>query len=307
MAGQINRVLIAGGTGLIGNNLTKALLAAGKEVWILSRSPSEAKAPVGAQLVAWDGRTTEGWLHLIDQVDALVHLAGTSIGGAPWTEGRRQAILESRVEAGQALAGAVRASSARPMLLVQASAIGYYGTSEQATFTETDPAGDDWLAAVCLAWEHATQEVEELGMRRVIIRTGLVLDRRQGILPQMTLPVRLGVGGRIGNGRQWLSWIHIDDEIQAILRLMEDDSAHGAYNLTAPTPQNNAEFTRALAQALHRPYWLPIPALAIRLALGKMSKLVLEGQEVLPKRLQEAGFTFQYPELDGALSEIYSK
>jgi hypothetical protein len=256
--------------------------------------------------VAWDGRTTKGWLHLIDQVDALVHLAGTSIGGAPWTEARRQEILESRVQGGQALAGALRASSARPKLLVQASAIGYYGTSEQTTFTEADPAGDDWLAAVCLAWEHATQDVEELCVRRVIVRTGLVLDGGQGILPQMALPVRLGVGGKIGSGRQWLSWIHVDDEIQAILRLMEDDTAHGAYNLTAPAPQTNAEFMRALAAVLHRPYWLPTPGLAIRLALGKMSKLVLEGQRVLPQRLQESGFAFRYPELGAALETMYT-
>jgi uncharacterized protein len=306
MAGQINRILITGGTGLIGSKLTEALLGAGKEVWILSRRPAEAKAPEGAKLVDWDGRTTERWLYLVDQVDALVHFAGTSLGGGPWTEARRQEILESRILGGQALAGAVRASSARPKLLVQASAIGYYGTSEQATFTETDPPGDDWLAAVCLAWEKATQDVEDLGVRRVIVRTGLVLDRRQGVLPQMALPVRLGFGGPIGSGRQWLSWIHVEDEIQAILRLMEDDTARGAYNLTAPTPQTNAEFMRALAQALHRPYWLPAPAFAIQLALGKMSKLVLEGQKVLPNRLQEIGFTFRYPELGAALEEIYS-
>jgi hypothetical protein len=306
MADQIKKIMITGGTGLIGNRLTRELIGAGKEVWILSRRPAEASAPQGAHRIAWDGRTTEGWLHLVDQVDALVHLAGTSIGGAPWTETRRRDILESRVQGGQALASAIRAASARPKLLVQASAIGYYGTSEEATFTEADPAGYDWLAAVCLAWEHATVGVEELGVRRVIVRTGLVLDRGQGILPQMALPVRLGAGGRIGSGRQWLSWIHIDDEIQAILRLMEDDAANGAYNLTAPAPQTNAEFMRALAAALHRPYWLPTPALAIRLALGKMSKLVLEGQKVFPSRLQEAGFTFRYPELGAALDEIYA-
>ncbi len=305
MTDQINKIMITGGTGLIGTRLAKALIAAGKVVWILSRRPADATAPAGAQLVAWDGRTTEGWQPLLDQVDALVHLAGTSIGGAPWTEARRRDILDSRVQGGQALAAAVRASAARPKLLVQASAIGYYGTSEQATFTEADPAGDDWLAAVCLAWEHATDEVEELGVRRVIVRTGLVLDRGQGILPQMALPVRLGVGGRIGSGRQVLSWIHIDDEIQAILRLMEDATAHGAYNLTAPSPRTNAEFTQSLAAALHRPYWLPVPSLAIQLALGKMSKLVLEGQKVLPQRLQETGFTFRYPELGAALVDIY--
>jgi uncharacterized protein len=305
MAGTIQRILITGGTGLIGVCLTERLLRDGKEVWVLSRNPLTANAPAGAQLVGWDGRTTEGWLHLIDQVDAVIHLAGANLGGAAWTNARRREIVESRVESGQAVAGAFQASSARPRVLVQASAIGYYGESETASFTEKDPPGDGWLETVCIAWENATRNVDELGVRRVILRTGLVLDRDQGILPKIALPFRLGVGGVLGSGRQWMSWIHIEDEINAILYLLGEETAHGAYNLTAPNPLRNAEFEQAMGQALHRPAWIPTPEFAIKLAVGKMSELVLKGQWVLPERLLAAGFPFRYEDLPAALAGIY--
>lgn len=305
MAEKIRSVIISGGTGLIGKALSRRLAAEGKQVRILTRDAAGRKADPGVELIEWDGRTTAGWLERFEGVDMVIHLAGANLGGSPWTAKRRQLIVSSRVESGQALVQAVRTVSQRPRVLIQASAVGYYGDSEEAEFTEDDPPGKGWLPEVCTAWEAATREVEDLGLRRVIIRTGLVLDREEGLLTTMALPVRMGAGGPIGNGRQWMSWIHREDEVNAILSLLENDSAVGAYNLTAPHPRRNADFVRALAGVLHRPYWLPAPAFAVRAVLGKMSELALKGQNVQPKRLEEAGFHFDYPDLTAALADLY--
>jgi uncharacterized protein len=305
MIAPTQRILIAGGAGLIGAALTQKLVDAGNQVWILSRHPEAARAPSGAQLVAWDGRTTDGWLPLVDQADAVIHLAGANIGASVWTDARRKEIVSSRVESGKAVCAAIQSASRRPKVLIQASAIGYYGNSETAFFTEADPAGDGWLPGVCVAWEDATRPVEDLDVRRVVIRTGLVLDRHAGILPRMELPFRLWAGGRLGSGKQWMSWIHIQDEIEAVLFLLENETARGAYNLTAPTPLTNVVFEHCLGKALQRPDWIAAPGFAIRLALGKMSELILQGQRVLPERLSAAGYAFHFTDLPSALADIY--
>ena len=253
-------------------------------------------------------KTMTGWEKLLTDMDVVVNLSGEGIGNKRWTALQKKKILSSRIQAGKAIIDAIKVVSKNadkfPKTLVQVSAIGYYGPSRDEEIVETTSPGKDFLARVCVDWENSTKEAEDFGIRRIIIRTGLVLSKGGGVLARILLPFRLFAGGPIGSGKQWYSWIHIRDEVEAIRFLVESESASGAYNLTAPNPLTNAEFGRQAAKALHRPYWLSAPAAALRLALGEMSTLVLDGQKVLPKRLVEAGFQFNYTNLDSALQEL---
>lgn len=298
------RVLVTGGTGMIGKALTKSLLADGHEAWVLTRRPQAARLPEGAQAIAWDGRTIAGWWELVSRMDAVVNLVGERLSRWPWTEKRRQRFWNSRVEGGHALAEAIRAASPRPKVLIQASGVNYYGPRGLTSVTEADTAGCDYLAELCKAWEDSTELVEELGVRRIIIRSAIVLDARDGILPIMMMPVKLFAGGPLGNGQQGCPWIHLDDEVAAIRFLMENPEESGPFNLTAPTPISSAEFIRILARALKRPYWLPTPAFALRLVLGGMATLVLDGMYLLPKRLQDLGFHFHFDTAESALRDL---
>jgi uncharacterized protein len=298
------KIIIAGGTGQIGGRLSRLLAKSGHEVWVLTRRSGKTSALGNLQFAAWDARTAGAWVRLVDGADVVVNLTGENIGGKPWSAKQLALIRSSRTEAGRALVEAVKAASEKPALLVQASAVGFYGTDKDYALDENSPAGTDLLADICLEWEGSTREVEDLGLRRVIIRTGLVLEKNKGVLPRMLLPFRLFSGGPLGDGRQVLSWIHLEDELAAIKFLIEDPAAAGAYNLTAPAPVTNGEFGRVLARVIHRPFWLAVPAFALKLILGAQSKLVLEGQEVLPERLKQGGFKFQYPYLHEALEDI---
>ena len=297
-------VIIAGGSGLIGQAFTADLLKHGHRVWVLTRRLSQVHLPAGAQAAGWDGASGRGWESVLEQADAVVNLAGENIGAHPWTRERKGRIRESRVQAGQAIVRAIQATGQRPRVLVQSSAVGYYGPCKEETLTEGSPAGRDFLSGVAVDWENSTRTVEELGVRRVIIRTGVVLAAEGGILSRFLYPVRLFAGGPMGSGRQWISWIHMRDQLAAMRFLMEHASAAGAFNVCAPEPVTNAEFVRTLAGVLNRPYWLPAPAFALKLVLGEMSTLVLDGQKVVPARLQELGFRFTYPELDAALENL---
>jgi uncharacterized protein (TIGR01777 family) len=209
------------------------------------------------------------------------------------------------VDAGLAIADAFQKVDKRPPVLIQASGVGYYGPCKKETVAEDSPAGNDFMATVANTWEASTRIVDALGVRRVIIRTSLVLNAHQGVLPLMALPVRFYAGGPLGHGEQGVSWIHLDDEIRAIRYLLENDKARGAYNLSAPNPVSNADFIRALAQALARPCWLPTPAPLLRLALGEMSTLLLDGQYVIPQRLVNLGFVFRYETVQQAFLDLY--
>jgi uncharacterized protein (TIGR01777 family) len=210
------------------------------------------------------------------------------------------------VDAGRAITAAFQKAEKLPAVLIQSSGIGYYGPHDVDPVTENFPAGRDFMASVAAQWEASTQALDDLpSVRRAMIRTSLVLDARQGVLPLMALPVRLFAGGPLGNGRQGVSWIHIDDEIRAIRFLLENEAARGAFNLSAPNPLSNAEFMHGLSKALSRPYWLPAPAFALRAALGEMSTLLLDGQYVLPQRLVELGFEFFYPDADHAFRALF--
>lgn len=299
-------VLISGGTGLIGAALTHSLLADAHRVWILTRNPASANLPAGAQPVAWDGRTNTGWLDVFSQMDVVVNLAGETVGKWPWSEAHKNRILDSRVNAGRAISGAFQKAAKKPAVLIQSSGIGYYGPSGKDPITEEFPAGNDFMANVAAQWEASTRMVDvSMGVRRVIIRTSLVLDARQGVLPLMALPVRFFAGGPLGSGQQGVSWIHIDDEVRAIRFLMENDAARGAFNLSAPNPLSNANFIQDLARVLSRPYWLPTPAFALRTLLGEMSTLLLDGQYALPQRLIKLGFVFRYASAEQAFRALF--
>jgi uncharacterized protein len=299
------RIIITGGSGLIGRELTATLSYAEHEVIVLSRTPDRVQdLPLKAKAVEWDGRTAAGWGQLVDGADAIVNLAGANIGAGRWSAERKKLLLNSRLEAGQAVVEAIRAATQKPRVLVQASAVGYYGPHGNEEVTETTPVGTDFLAQLAKEWEASTAVVEDLGVRRIIARTGIVLSPEGGALPRMMTPFRFFVGGPVGSGRQWFPWIHFTDEVNALKFFVESDSASGAYNLCSPTPLTNAEFSRVLGRRMRRPCWLPVPDLALRLLFGEMADLLLKGQKQLPRRLQRSSFKFIYSSADAALKDI---
>jgi uncharacterized protein (TIGR01777 family) len=305
--------MIVGGTGLVGGGLASDLVADGHSVVILSRRPEAAARRFSAgEVVAWDGRTHAGWGRHVDGVDAIVNVAGETIGGTNlaqiffqrWTAAKKRRILESRANAGRAIVEAIKAAQKKPAMLLQMSAVGYYGPRGDEDIDENAAPGTDFLAGVCVEWERSTEEVEQLGVRRVVVRTGLVLSTRGGLFPVVLLPFRLFVGGPLGSGRQGFSWMHAEDHRRALRFLIESPKAAGVFNLTSPNPVSNEQLGREVARSLHSPYWFPTPAFLLRLALGEKSMLVLEGQRVIPRRLTEAGFDFLHPELGTALEDL---
>jgi uncharacterized protein (TIGR01777 family) len=298
------KILITGGTGLIGRALARTLLEAGHDVFILSRNPAGVVAPNGAKIYGWDGETDRGWGQFVEQADAVVNLAGENIGAGRWSEERKERILQSRVRAGKAIVEAIHNAKDKPAVLIQASAVGYYGVHGDEMIDESAPAGDDFLAGVAKVWEESTKPVEELGIRRVIIRSGIVLDPNQGALPRLLKPFRLFAGGPLGSGAQWMPWIHLQDEVGAIIHLLKDSRSSGVYNLCAPEPVRNADFGKAVSRVLKSPYWIPVPAFVLRLLLGEMSTLVLDGQRAVPLRLMNNGYQFKFEKVDKALLDL---
>jgi uncharacterized protein len=299
------KVLIAGGSGFMGRHLIESLVADNHRVCVLTRDPGRPIARV--QLVGWDGKTTSGWGHLLDEMDAVVNLCGLSTSSWPWTERKKQRFLDSRVEPGRALASAIKAASHRPKVFIQMSGINHYGLRGEGIADESTPPGDDYLAQLTVAWENATKPVEEVGVRHVVCRTAVVLASDAILMWLMALPVRLLVGGRFGSGNQAMPWIHIDDQIGAIRFLMENPDASGPYNLIAPQTTSNAEFMRSLAKVLQRPYWFPYPKFLLRLVLGEMSVLILEGRFSRPEHLFEMGYNMHFSELEAALRDVFKK
>jgi len=303
------RVAITGATGFIGRRLVDRLLADRPEVVALTRDPTRARAtlPRAARAVRWDPRAGTVDATALRDLDAVVHLAGESVAGGRWTAARKAAIRDSRVLGTDALVRALTAApaDARPRALVAASAIGIYGDRGDVELDERAPPGDDFLAAVCSAWEAAARGAADLGVRVAIVRIGIVLGRDGGVLGRMLPLFRLGLGGRLGSGRQWMSWIHVDDLVALFVSALADDAVTGVLNGVAPRPVTNAEFTRTLAAALARPAILPAPAFALRLALGEMATLLLASQRVVANAAALArGFRFEYAELTSALADL---
>ncbi len=298
-----DRVLISGGTGLIGSRLVESLHASRVPVRILSRSaPSGQQAPdANVERLQWDG------IHLPDgalrECAAVVHLAGEPVFGGPLTANRRRRIASSRIDSTRAIAAALRSapSAERPASFVCASAVGFYGSREDKVLDESAGPGSGFLSEVCQQWEAAAATAAD-ALRVVSLRTGIVLARDGGALPMMALPFRFGVGGRMGNGRQWVPWIHIDDVVALIRRVLHNDSLHGAVNVVSPQPVRNAELSEAIARTLHRPCLLPVPALALRLALGTLSDELLGSRRCTPQRMLDDRFEFAHTEIGSALA-----
>jgi len=293
------KVLIAGGSGFLGTALRKSLKRDGHDVFILTRHASNQ----GNQ-IQWDGKTTEGWGHIVKDMDAVVNLTGFGLEHWPWTTRQKQKFVDSRVIPGGALVAAIRSAERRPRVFIQTSGINRYGLRGKGIADETTPPANDFLAELTVPWEDSTRPVEDFGIRRVIIRNAVVLARSAGLFSLMTIAPRLFFGGTFGDGRQAMPWIHITDHTNAMRFLLENENATGPYNLVSPQPTSNAEFMQAITKALHRPYWFHVPKFLLRLALGEMSVLLTEGRYSKPKRLIELGFEFQFGQLQSAMEDL---
>jgi uncharacterized protein (TIGR01777 family) len=294
------KVLMAGGSGFMGTACAESLRASGHDVSILTR-----RAANRPDQIHWDGRTVEGWDRRLGEMDAVVNVTGFGLEHWPWTQSQKRRFHDSRVLPGRALVTAIRNSARRPGVFLQISGINHYGLRGEGIADESTPPAEDYLAQLTVQWEAATQSVEELGLRRIVARTAVVLDARGGLLPLMALPVRLFIGGPMGDGRQAVPWIHLADQTGALKFLLENEKARGVFNLIAPTPTSNADFMRAIAKALHRPYWFPTPAFLLRAILGEMSALVIAGRYARPRRLLEFGYEFRFPAIDQALKDLF--
>jgi uncharacterized protein (TIGR01777 family) len=304
------RVFVTGGTGLLGSRLVRALSLRGDTVTALTRRPEAARERLGhgATIVEGDPMRTGTWMDAVAECDAGIHLAGENIFARRWNAAFKELLHASRVQSTnnvvQALARAPCTADGRPKALVNASAIGYYGPRGDEELDESSPAGDDFLARLCVEWEHAAKQADSHGVRVAIVRVGVVLDKEGGALAQMLRPFKLGVGGRTGSGNQWISWIHHSDMIGILLLALDNSAAGGPINATAPHPLPNRDFAKALGRALHRPAVLPTPALALRVILGGVAQLVTTGQRVLPRQALALGYTFRFPTIDAALADI---
>jgi len=298
------KVAITGATGFVGSRLVERLQAQGHQPLILTRNRASAdRAFPTLEIVAYTPTESGSWQQAIAGCDAVVHLAGEPIAESRWTPERKQEILNSRQLSTQKIVEAIAQANPKPTVLVNASAIGYYGTSETATFDESSPAGNDFLAEVCQAWEAEAQKVKDAGVRLVILRLGIVLGDG-GALAKMTPPFKVFAGGPIGTGRQWFSWIHRDDLVNLILEALSRKDIEGVFNATAPNPVRMTELCQTIGETLNRPSWLPVPSFALEALLGEGAKVVLEGQQVLPKRTTSYGFKYRYPTVKQALAEI---
>lgn len=294
-------ILITGGTGLIGRQLCKALSAEGHELTVLSRNPASVPLKCGAGVKAiaslseWQPSQT---------FDAVINLAGEPIVDARWTAQRKQLLWDSRVTLTGELVRHIAAASHKPSVLLSGSAVGYYGDRGDSILDESEPAGEGFAADLCKAWEDAARVAENSGVRVCLLRTSPVLSSDGGMLARMLPPFRLGLGTRLGNGRQWMGWVHIEDYVAMVLRLLHDGQMRGPYNMAAPQPVTNAEFTASLAAALHRPALFIAPAMLLKLAMGESASLLLEGQRVVPKKMESAGYRFAFPNLNDALNNL---
>jgi uncharacterized protein (TIGR01777 family) len=304
------RIVITGGTGFLGRPLANALVDAGHSVTILTRgAPRLDRQPENRiRAVPWTPDGSAGaWASELDGADAVVNLAGESIAATRWTAAQKERILESRRVATRSVAAAIARASRPPSLLLNGSAVGFYGPCGAEVITETANAGDDFLAHVCDVWEKEAQVAASDRTRVVRLRTGLVLEKDGGALPQMLTPFKLGAGGPVGSGRQYWPWIHRADWVALARWIIETPAVSGAVNASAPNPVTNADFARSLGRALHRPAFLPAPAFALRLLLGEMADaLLLSGQRAVPRHAEQGGFTFRYRQVDEALGAIFA-
>lgn len=296
------KVLVSGGSGFIGRALCSSLVASGHTVGVVSRRPERTARQLPRSI---DMRASvedfQGF-----EPEVIINLAGEPIANRRWTEARKQRLIQSRVGMTDALVSLAGAASEPPKIFISASAVGFYGDCGDAEVTEARPHGDGFSATLCQQWEHAAEKAGAVCGRVCIMRIGLVLDQPGGLLDRFVPPFKFGLGGRFGTGRQYMPWIHRNDVIRVIEHLMSDEQLSGVFNVSAPNPVSNAQFTKTLGIHLHRPACLPMPGFVVRTIFGEMSELMLEGARMVPSRLLHAGFTFNHPTLDEALDAIFS-
>ena len=307
------KIAIAGATGFVGTGLVARLARdTSNKLIVLSRDAARARRVFPAEafpqvdVLAYNPTASGDWQQSISGCDAVVNLAGTGIADRRWTESYKQEIYNSRIQTTEKLVEAIAKADTMPGVLVNASAIGYYGTSETETFTETSPAGQDFLASVCTDWEARAAKVKDLGVRLVTFRFGIVIGDG-GAIGKMLMPFKLFAGGPLGTGQQWFSWIHRDDLVEAIAQALTNSQFNGTYNATAPQPVRMNGLCEALGEVLQRPSWLPVPSFALETLLGDGAQVVLEGQQVLPERLQAQGFVYRYSDVKAALTAVVAK
>jgi uncharacterized protein (TIGR01777 family) len=305
MAGK--RVIVTGATGLIGKAVCKGLQARGYDVVVFSRDPAAARktVPGAAEYVAWQPEEGGAWATQVDGAWAIINLAGASVAGRRWNDEYKRQIRDSRVIGTRGLVRAIAAAREKPQTLINGSAVGYYGARDATPLDEGAAPGNDFLAGVVREWEAEATKAEALGVRTVLLRTGVVLDKDEGALALQKLPFQCFVGGPILPGTQWLSWIHLADEVGIILFALEQEGVRGPINATAPAPQTNRDFSAALGRALGRPSWLPVPGFALKLALGEFADTVITGQRAIPKKALELGYAFQYSTSEAALRAAF--
>ncbi|WP_036482481.1 TIGR01777 family oxidoreductase [Myxosarcina sp. GI1] len=304
------KIAITGATGLVGTRLVEKLNSEGHQILVFTRNSDKAKrifpstAYPNLEVIKYTPDTSGEWQKKVSGSDAVVNLAGEPLAER-WTKSKKQAIMDSRKQVTEKIVEAIAQAKSKPQVLVSGSAIGYYGTSETATFEESSDSGNDFLARVCQEWEAAAKPAKEYGVRLVILRIGIVLANG-GALGKMIGPFKMFAGGPIGSGKQWFSWIHREDLVNLICEAIANSNLEGVYNATAPNPVRMNQLSHTLGKVMNRPSWLPVPDFVLEMLLADGAQVVLEGQQVLPKRTQAAGFDYQYPELQPALTEIVS-
>jgi uncharacterized protein len=303
------RVIVTGATGLIGKRLCEQLRSKGYQIVIFSRDPQRAQCalPGAAEYVAWTPSESGPWASAIDGAYAIIHLAGAPIIGKRWNAAYKDEIRNSRVIGTRGLVNAIRAAQNRPRVFVSGSAVGYYGARDDTKLDESAAPGNDFLAKTCIEWENEAMQAEQLGVRTVLVRTGIVLDPKEGALPQMALPFRFYGGGPILPGTQWFPWIHVDDEVGLLLLALEDERVRGPLNASAPEPQTNRDFSQTLGKVMGSPSWFPVPGFGLRILLGEVAGMLTEGQRVIPKKALDLGYQFKYPSSELALRQLLKK
>lgn len=306
-------IIITGATGVIGIELSRKLIARGEKVVVFARSVGSArvKIPEAAAYLTWDADMESGeWVSAIDGAKAVIHLAGKPLLDARWTEEHKKECYDSRIDSTKHMVAAIARAERKPAVFISASAIGYYGSfdecSDTAELDESGAEGTDFLARICIDWEKAAQPAMQHGVRLVLLRTGIVLSTKGGMLQKMITPFSFFLGGPVGSGKQCLSWIHIDDEIDCILAVLDDSRYRGAVNAVAPEPSTMSDFARELGHVMGRPSLFPVPKLAVQVLLGEGADYAVKGQRVIPRALQQNGFVFRYPDLGSALKDLVS-
>lgn len=298
------KLVITGATGFIGSAVVDRLWSQYHSLSLLSRNPPREINVAKKEWLVWNPGVPGDWEYCVDGADGIINLAGEPIAAKRWTEARKEKIRSSRLDSTRALVRAIAKAKIKPKFLINASAVGYYGARGDEAITEESASGTDYLARVCVEWEAEAKKAESEGVRVVLLRTGIVLDRGRGALAKMVPPFKFFAGGPLGSGNQWMPWIHIEDQVGLLLFLMNNENAHGPFNCTAPNPVIMAEFSKTLGETLNRPSWATVPGGVLALVLGEMSEILLNGQRALPQAALKLGYQFRYPHLSPALQSL---